>query len=221
VKISLSVVRFLAESAFIVLIAAATAVAHLDKLWIALSVGGAWLVVAMVERTALEDRSALHHGRLGFLFPGPRAADPRGNEASRAEEHPPPPIPEPEEPPPEPAPPAPEPQPPTPEPAEPIPQLKSVPPPTPEAPAAGADGSADLDEPAVTRLQINQEPREWNIWELERVANESVASDGALHEELGFLLLELRQFANAEGRLPVSFDPVVRETFGDLVYSSN
>ena len=42
----------------------------------------------------------------------------------------------------------------------------------------------------------------------------------ARDEELAFLLLELRQFANADGQLPVGFDPVVRESFGDLLYSA-
>jgi hypothetical protein len=32
------------------------------------------------------------------------------------------------------------------------------------------------------------------------------------------LLIELRQFANADGHLPASFDPVVRESFGRLLY---
>ena len=106
----------------------------------------------------------------------------------RADEHPPTPLPEPEQPAPEPAPPAPEPQPPTPEAAEPTPQLHSC------------------------------APREWNLWELERLANDVVAGR-APTEEVGFLLLALRQFANAEGRLPASFDPIIRESFGDLVYS--
>ena len=38
--------------------------------------------------------------------------------------------------------------------------------------------------------------------------------------QLAFLLLELRQFANAHGQLPVSFDPVVRESFGELLYAA-
>ena len=39
-------------------------------------------------------------------------------------------------------------------------------------------------------------------------------------EELAFLLLELRQFANADGQLSVDFDPVVRESFGELIYAA-
>jgi hypothetical protein len=83
-------------------------------------------------------------------------------------------------------PPAPEPAPPAPEPQPPTPD------PTPPAP--------DL--------------REWNVWELERLAGYGEARN----EEVAFLLLELRQFANTDGRLPVSFDPVIRESFGKLLH---
>jgi hypothetical protein len=133
-----------------------------------------------------------------------------------AAEHPPTPDPEPEPPPPEPAPPAPEPVPPTPEPGAPPPQLRSVPPPEPEPEVP----PEQVPEP-VARLPLDAgEPREWNVWELERLARESDGSDSAHDEELAFLLLELRQFANADGQLPVGFDPVVRESFGELLYAA-
>jgi hypothetical protein len=142
-----------------------------------------------------------------------------GQQRERApitDERPPEPVPEPE-PTPEPAPPAPEPQPPTPEPGDPPPQLRSVPPPQPEP-----ERAPELVEPQpVVRLPIESaEPRAWNVWELERLAGDAEGSDSARDEELAFLLLELRQFANADGQLPVQFDPVVRESFGDLVYAA-
>jgi hypothetical protein len=131
------------------------------------------------------------------------------------DEHPPDPLPEPDSPP-EPAPPAPEPRPPTPEPGDPPPQLRSVPPPEPE-PEPTLEQS---EQQPVVRLPVDgAEPRAWNIWELERLADEAEGGDPAYDEELDFLLLELRQFANADGQLPVEFDPVVRESFGDLVYA--
>src|SRR4051812_34995786 len=136
-------IRFLLEAAFIILIAAAAAVAHLGKLWIALSVGGAWLLVSVVERSAIREGSLLHRESLGFLFAGRQAqaepAEPVGDEMPApydffseppADDPPPTPLPEPE-PAPEPAPPAPEPEPPTPEPGPPAPQLRSVPSPEP------------------------------------------------------------------------------------------
>jgi hypothetical protein len=129
----------------------------------------------------------------------------------RSKEQPPTPGPGPVPPPaPEPAPPAPDPQPPTPEPTPPAPELRAVPFPEPE-PAADREP-----EPPVTRIPRNGAPREWNVWELERLARDGEARD----EEVAFLLLELRQFANAHGQLPVSFDPVIRESFGELLYAA-
>jgi hypothetical protein len=129
----------------------------------------------------------------------------------RSREQPPAPGPEPVPPPaPEPAPPAPEPQPPTPDPTPPAPELRAVPPSEPE-PAANIEPV-----PGVTRMPLNGVPREWNVWELERLARYGEARD----EEVAFLLLELRQFADAHGRLPVSFDPVIRESFGELLYAA-
>jgi hypothetical protein len=57
------------------------------------------------------------------------------------------------------------------------------------------------------------EPRQWNIWELDRVARDSGSSD----EERDFLLLYLRDYAGPDGLLPLDFDALVRESFGDLL----
>jgi hypothetical protein len=35
------------------------------------------------------------------------------------------------------------------------------------------------------------------------------------NEELAYLLVYLREFANADGLLPLEFDSLVRESFGD------
>jgi hypothetical protein len=56
-------------------------------------------------------------------------------------------------------------------------------------------------------------PRVWNIWELERLAEE-LNGDAAAEEERALLLLHLREFAEASGDLPVEFDPLVRDAFG-------
>ena len=134
-----------------------------------------------------------------------------------ADEHPPTPLPEPEPPAPEPAPPAPAPQPPTPEPGEPPPQLRSVPPAEPEPEPEAAQ---EQPEPVVRLPLDGAEPREWNIWELDRLAHEAEGRDPVHDEELVFLLLQLRQFANADGQLPLDFDPVVRQSFGELIYAA-
>ena len=199
-----SLIRFLIEAAFIVLIAAAAAIAHLGKLWIALAVGGAWVLVALVERSVQADNSRLREGRLGFLFGRSEAETPEVQPVER--ELPPPPPShvavleaEPEEPEPEP---------------EPV-QLQPVPDPPPEPEPEPEP------EPQVAYLpRADGAPREWNVWELERLAREREGQDPAHDEELAFLLVELRQFANADGDLPVTFDPVVRDAFGDDLYTA-
>jgi len=144
-----------------------------------------------------------------------------GRSKAAADERPPEPTPEPE-PTREPAPPAPEPHPPTPEPGDPPPQLRAVPQPEPQLEAELEVEPEPAPEPQpVVRLTIeNAQPREWNVWELERIAGEVEGRDPARDRELAFLLVELRQFANADGRLRVEFDPVVRESFGELVYAA-
>jgi hypothetical protein len=62
------------------------------------------------------------------------------------------------------------------------------------------------------------EPRQWNLWDLERLRREAGA-DPARADERSFVLLHLREFADADGALPATFDSLVRETFGDLVGS--
>ena len=192
-----SLIRFVLEAAFIVAVAAATAVARLDKVWIALAVGGAWAVVTFVERTAKRATPAAA-GAVAREHPEPEPSAPE---------------PEPE---PEPAPPAPEPQAPRPEPEQPTPQLRAVEqPPEPQVlePEPVATGVVPF------RARGDGAAREWNVWELERIAREQEGEDAARDEELAFLLLELRQFANADGQLPASFDPVIRDAFGESIYS--
>src|SRR6266550_21201 len=115
--------------------------------------------------------------RFRFLFAG---RQPRADAAREGDEHPPMPVPEPE-PTPEPAPPPPEPE------REPEPEEATAP------------------EPVVRLPMDGVEPREWNVWELERLAQAAGGGDPARDEELAFLLLELRQFANADGQLSVDF----------------
>jgi hypothetical protein len=54
--------------------------------------------------------------------------------------------------------------------------------------------------------------RAWNLWELERLAQDL---DGdARAEERRLLLLHLRDVADTSGHLPPEFDPLVRDAFG-------
>jgi hypothetical protein len=72
-------------------------------------------------------------------------------------------------------------------------------------------------EVEVAHVSVNHEPREWNLWELERVARDSVGDDVAKNEERAYLLIYLREFAGPDGTLPADFDGLVRDSFGDLV----
>ena len=114
------------------------------------------------------------------------------------------------------APPVPEPEPGPPEPrhvqlvdSEPEPEPPPAPEPEPEPPP----------EPAIAVIP-HAAPREWNLWELERVMREHAGADAARDEERSFLLMYLREFADPDGGLPVTFDPLVRETFGELLGAS-
>jgi outer membrane biosynthesis protein TonB len=235
-KITAGRVRFVLEAAFIVVVAAVCWAAQLTWRGIVPAMAGAWLLVTLVERSATQDHSELREGKLGFLFRrrSRAAAEPAAagrvppppshvtvHEPQATAEHPPMPTPpEPVPPPaPEPGPPVPEPEP-TPEPGEPVPQLEVVPelPPEPEPEPEAAPEPV----PAVAYLQPRDGAgtREWNVWELERLARETEGRNFERDQELAFLLVELRQFANADGRLAASFDPLVRESFGDLLYAS-
>jgi hypothetical protein len=73
-------------------------------------------------------------------------------------------------------------------------------------------------EPGVVSLGSRRSgPREWNVWELERIARDTAGDDVVRDEERAFLLLYLREFASPEGLLPADFDGVVRESFGDVL----
>jgi len=152
VRIRLSLVRFLLEATFLVLIAAAAGLAGLEAIWIGVVMFGAWLLVALVER------GGSRRGRAS-------AAPPEAERELEPELQP--------EPDPEPAPePTPEPEP---EPER-RPELAAVPPPPPE-PEPEPDP-----EPAVVPLVLRDTtPRTWNIWELERLA-ETIEGDAAAEE---------------------------------------
>ena len=186
-RIRLSLVRFLLEATFLVLVAVGAGLAGLQAVWIGVVMFGAWLLVALVER------GGSRRGRASAAPP----------EAERELEPEPQPEPDPE--------PAPEPTPePEPEPER-RPELAAVPPPPPE-PEPEPEPDADP-EPAVVPLVLRDTtPRTWNIWELERLA-ETIEGDAAA-EERALLLVHLREFANASGDLPVEFDELVRDAFG-------
>ena len=69
----------------------------------------------------------------------------------------------------------------------------------------------------VIPIGFGSSPRQWNVWDLERISREHAGGDPIADEERTFLLLYLRDFAGADGLLPVDFDDLVRQSFGSIV----
>jgi hypothetical protein len=79
-------------------------------------------------------------------------------------------------------------------------------------------GAAEPTQPAAIPLvSRDARPREWNLWELERLTRAGGGHNRVVDEERNYLLMYLREFANADGALPVDFDGLVRDSFGDLI----
>src|SRR5712691_7795368 len=108
---------------------------------------------------------------------------------------------------------------PVPEPEPARPPLVSVPqPPVPEPQPEPTPEPLPPPEPAVVSLaSFDTRPREWNLWELERAARDTAGADPQRGEERNYILMYLREFATSNGVLPVDFDSLVRESFGDLL----
>jgi hypothetical protein len=96
-------------------------------------------------------------------------------------------------------------------PREPAP-LAAVASPEPEPPAEPEPARKE-----VTVLPLPASPREWNVWDLERLTRAETAVDVVQSEEWAYLLMYLREYARPDGVLPVDFDPLVRESFGELL----
>jgi hypothetical protein len=79
--------------------------------------------------------------------------------------------------------------------------------------AAEPEQTAEAPPPAAEPLPVTAAPWSWNVWNLERVVRERAAAN----DELNYLLLYLREYANPAGMLPPDFDALVRESFGDLL----
>ena len=105
---------------------------------------------------------------------------------------------------------------PEPEPARDPPVLTVVPTPADEPelePPGEADEEQHRDGADVVQFPVPQGRREWNLWELERLARERAGEDPARDEEWAYLLMYLREFASSDGVLPADFDALVRESF--------
>jgi outer membrane biosynthesis protein TonB len=169
-----------------------------------------YLLVLIVEALIWRERPAVQTVAPASLGPEePAVVEPVAVEPE------PEPGPEPE---PEPeAEPEPEPEPePVPEPVrvlEPVPDLEPEPEPEPER----EPEPEPLPAATVVRIGVSPEPRQWNLWDLERLTREASGTDALVDEERSYLLMYLRDFADSDGELPVDFDALVRDSFGELV----
>jgi hypothetical protein len=213
--------RFAGETAFLILVALGLGLAGFDPIVI-----GVVMVVALVLVALLERASSKEAERTAAAEPSPEPGAVSPPHVERMEVEPVAVVPPPE------SEPAPEPE------LEPTVSersaraiLASGPPPLPPEPTKEEKPKS---KPARRRLIVERlpqppppppteppepvvqgPPREWNLWELERTARS--APDDERQEEWTALLIHLREFANADGDLPIEFDSLVRESFGDVL----
>jgi hypothetical protein len=95
-------------------------------------------------------------------------------------------------------------------------RLRSVPSPPPE-PAPEPVAAAPANPSVVEFRPRTIEPRQWNLWDLERIARDEVREHPERRDEWSYLFLHLREFAQADGSLPTEFDGLVRESFAGML----
>jgi len=101
-----------------------------------------------------------------------------------------------------------------------VPTPQSPEPPEPDPPPPPLPPAPPPPEPAVVSLaSVDTRPREWNLWELERAVRDNPNADRDRDAERSYLLMYLREFANSRGVIPMDFDPLVRDSFGDVLAS--
>jgi hypothetical protein len=97
--------------------------------------------------------------------------------------------------------------------------LASGPPPVQEPPPRKPEPRPETLPEPVTEPEpepVSSSPRsEWNVWELQRLVRER--PDDERHDEWAAMLVSLREYARADGTLPLEFDELVRESFGELL----
>ena len=107
-------------------------------------------------------------------------------------------------------------------PAEPVaerPQLPAVPelepepePRTPQRARAGA-----RQPPTVVPIGVGAGPRQWNLWDLERLTRERSGGDAAQTRSARSCSCTCASSRDPTASLPVDFDGLVRDSFGELV----
>jgi hypothetical protein len=199
--------RFLIEAGFIIAVAVLAGIERLGTAWIVAVMAGAWLIVAAVEIAVSRRRGRMvprPFASEAALEPTPAPVVARPAPLESRAERPLTSLPSQE------ARPEPEPEP---------PRIVAVPPPEPEPEPAPEPEPEPEPDRVVAFLPLSEDPREWNLWELERAARRHAGGDIARDEERSYLLIYLREFAGADGILPADFDGLVRDAFGDLLHT--
>ena len=199
--------RFLIEAGFIIAVAVVAGIERLSTWWIIAVVASAWIIVAIVEIVVWTRQAVGRQPHVAesaspaFLPAEPARVRARPPVESRREpEHEPAAERELE-----------------PEPISEPPRIVAVPPPSPEPepePQQGPEAAR-----VVAFLPASDGPREWNLWELERAARDHATDDVVRNEERSYLLMYLREFAGPDGVLPMDFDGLVRDAFGDVLHT--
>ena len=94
---------------------------------------------------------------------------------------------------------------------------QAVPEPEPEPEPVRAPEPVAAVAQVVADIGATQAPRQWNDLGSRAARPRATSDDPIADEERTFLLLYLRDFAGADGLLPVDFDDLVRQSFGALV----
>lgn len=187
--------RFVVEALAIVLTAVVTGFMHLGPWGIGGAVAVVWVLVAMFEYSLSHPREPKEPPPLIETLP---PAEPVTSDAVRVlgRTRRPEPV----------------------EPVESMPEPDRVaiePEPVAVEPERAPEPAASEPEPEP-ELESEREPvqaQQWNVWELDRALRDS----GTLTEEQEFLLIYLRDYAGSDGSLPVDFDALIRESFGDVL----
>lgn len=201
-------VRFTIEAAFLALVALGAVLAELEPIVIVALIAGACVLVALVERAYAREAARVRDDSAA-AEEAPSEAAPKHVEVVDAE-------------------PAPEAE------AEPEPArepelavsgrsaraiLASGPPPAPDAPRRkpAPEPGPELRRASDPEPEPDSSgrPREWNVWELQRLVREQAGDDR--QEEWTAMVVSLRDFARADGTLPHEFDELVRDSFGALL----
>ena len=199
--------RFLIEAGFIIAVAVIAGIERLSTWWIIAVVASAWIIVAIVEIVVWTRQAVGRQAHVAesaspaFLPVEPARVRVQPPVESRRDLEPEPTA---------------ERQP-TAEPISEPPRIVAVPPPPPEPePEPQPEPEAAR---VVAFLPASDGPREWNLWELERAARDHATDDVVRNEERSYLLMYLREFAGPDGVLPMDFDGLVRDAFGDVLHT--